>query len=580
MANIFTNDFGVFAADNLEKAIKSNTMFFAFAAKSTPYSNDAIVPKPGTSYGEEVYKLHDEMLFAKMITSGDIARVVRNNVWATDTVYTPFTDKMPIDKNNKYFVSTQEGNIRSVFVCVDNNGGKKSLNAPLRSQLSPTDTLYKMNDGYIWKFMFSVGVNDFQKFGSSRYIPIVPDSAVSNSAVHGAVESIQVQKVGLGYNTAANGQFKQVGVGGNIRKHYIKGDALAANTDFYNGSAIYITENAGHGQMRVIQQYGEENGNKFVIIDSPFKYNPTASSSFEITPSVKVVGDGSGLRARAVVGANTTSVERVDIVERGSGYTFATATVEGNSGVLDSNGASKYPSTAVLDVIVPPVGGLGKNPKHDLSANKLCFSADYIGSELPVTKFRKIGIMVNPILDHISVRLANTANFTKNLEVKTSDGLTATVVDANLNEQTLVLSGINGPIKANTTLSAVSDAVNANSTITKVETDYTKIDTRLKLDLAASVQFEVGEKVTQENTPVYGYVNESANSTLYLTEVMGTFDLNNNIVGEQSGVATSITKVYPRHIRDNTGQIIYVENMLPVTRSANTTERLKMVMEF
>lgn len=577
MPNIFTNNFGVFITDIIEKSIRSNTTFFAFAAKSTQYTNEAFAPDPGTSYGDQTYKLHDEMIFAKMITPSDIARVVKNKPWETNKVYSAFTDSLADYKNKDYFVSTVEGNVRSVFVCLDNNGGKPSTNMPIRSQIKATDTLYKMSDGYVWKYLFSVGVKDFNKFGSEKYIPIIKDTAVSNNAVAGAIDNVVIKHPGMGYNKTTPGVFKNVGVGGNNRKHYILGDKLSANTDYYNGSALYITENAGQGQLRVIEQYGEENGNRFVVLDEPFTKKPTSSSAFEITPNVKVTGDGEGFKARAVT-SNTSVVTRIEVVERGKNYTFANAKIDGNSGVLDTNGVSVFSSDAVVDVVVPPVGGLGKDVNLDLSANKIVFSSEFVGSELPVTSFRKIGILVDPVFDNIHLRVSNTANFTLNLAVKTSDGLRGVVTGADTNENIIYVSNLNGPIKANTYISAVEGI--ANSKIESVITDYTKIDNRTVLTLTSSTTFQKGELVTQEGTDVVGYVDTSTNEKLYLTEVKGKFAINNNIIGKNSGSVATISKVGDRILSDNSGKIIYVENVLPVTRTANTTEHLKMVMEF
>lgn len=578
MTNIFTDNFGVYVADQMESAFKSNTMFYTFTAKSTEYPNDVAPPEPGTSYQDQTYSLFDEMLFAKRITTDDVVRVIRNEVWVTETVYTQYDSNLQNPKDANFYVSTLESNVYSVFMCVDNNEGAESTIKPLKSNMFASDTLYRTSDGYSWKYMYSVGVSDFKKFGSIHNIPILEDVAVTANAVSGAIDMITVKHPGIDYKNFTSGLIGQVV---NPTKLFISSvdNVLAANVDFYVGSALYITGNEGFGEMRIITEYGTESGDKYVIIDEAFDTTPSTASTFDISPSVALRGDGTGFRARAVVETGTTSIDRIEVIERGQNYTFGEAEVVGNSGTIDSNtGFAVFSSPAELGVIIPTVGGLGFDIEKDLFADKVSITTEFVGTEVPVVQFRKIGIIMSPTLDNIEVKVANTANFENGFGVITGDGHTGFVTGADHNQSVLTLSGITGALTDGVTLDVTEEFNDANTTIISIDTDYNRIDARTAITVAETATYQDGEMVVQGDNE--GFVESTSGSIVYLTEVTGDFVVGQDLIGEDSNFISNISSIRPATIRDNTGQIIYIENLNPVQRQTANTESFKMVIQF
>ena len=174
-------------------------------------------PDPKDSFEQE-YSYHDSMLFLKKITSNDVARVIPRNNWVVGTTYDVYKHDIDIDNgalvsgsktlyNSNYYVVNSEF---KVYVCVDNGAeegsekGKKSLFEPnfvatAVGQAGTTD------DGYRWKYLYTLTPSEIIKFTTDDYIPVPPNwgagetAFVKDAAVDGKIEAVIATKRGTGY---------------------------------------------------------------------------------------------------------------------------------------------------------------------------------------------------------------------------------------------------------------------------------------------------------------------------------------------------------------------------------------------
>ncbi len=255
---------------------------------------------------------------------------------------------------------------------------------------------------------------------------------------------------------------------------------------------------------------------------------------------IAIRGDGSGGVCSVTVAGGV--VTAVTVTTAGTGYTFATV----SNAQIVSAGATSL-SGAELDVIIPPKGGHGKNAIEELGGFYVMMNTSLEGTEsgnsgdLTVANdFRKITLIRDP----------NAAG-----SAATSTTLRAT--------KAINLSGVSG-------------------------------------------SYVVDEKITQASTGAVGKVVEwdSSNSILYYIQTRHTnegIDTNGNQTafsgtnvvsgaGGATGTPTTSTSTIDSvsftsgysasEIDHDSGDILYIENRAPITRAADQTENIKLVIEF
>lgn len=104
--------------------------------------------------------------------------------------------------------------------------------------------------------------------------------------------------------------------------------------------------------------------------------------------TVDIKGDGTGATATATV--EFGKVTRVDIVTKGSGYTWTDVVITGNTGA----------GGALARAIMSPLDGHGKNAVDELNANSIAFyssvSKDILNNIEITNDYRKAGLIKNP----------------------------------------------------------------------------------------------------------------------------------------------------------------------------------------
>lgn len=401
MTTIVSSYFKTFNADNFISSF-SNNSYYLFTGVAIPYPDDNTPPSLGDCPKDVTLDVHDYMINGKKLSLADVVKMVKRYNWVSGTVYSQYTHDNPSLLDTQFYVVVDEGSSYSVFKCLSNNNGIPSTYSPTITGTSPSDDTYSTLDGYVWKFMYGISSANFNKFATDVYIPVYANSQVSGNAIPGSIDYISVTSAGNNYSSYTSGTIQAIFVDSNSLKFKIESTA-SSNSNFYTDSALKIIAGDGAGQQRRITAY---NGiNRVVTVDSEFTIPPSTISQYSISPLVSIAGDGSGAVARALVNASTNSISSIEITSRGSGYTYASAIVSGNTGVVGV-------SSANVKVIISPQGGHGSDVYSELGARYVGISTIF-DSALSVNKvidendFRSIGIIQNPLFSNVVITISS-----------------------------------------------------------------------------------------------------------------------------------------------------------------------------
>ena len=305
MPAVVTDQFRITNASNfVDSVLDSNNSYYIFLGlpnpavvgfgRTTTWNSANGTPNPVDNL-QYLTHYRDTSLFGKKINSSNIRRVVKKHTWSANTRYdmyrhdyealsnpAPNSQTGSLYKTN-YYVITSEF---KVYICLDNGSsatnlkGNESLDEPTFTDLEPA-AAGTQNDGYIWKYLFTVSPSDVIKFDSTEYIVLPND-----------------------WSTTTDAQIQSIRESGDsdINRNQLKKVYIADGGSGYNGGS-------------------------------------TATRS-EIC---NILGDGSG--AKALVTVTSGVITDVVVTSGGSGYTFGMVDLSrvNNIGVTESNKAKLIP---------------------------------------------------------------------------------------------------------------------------------------------------------------------------------------------------------------------------------------------
>jgi hypothetical protein len=678
-----TSTLNVQAAESFVQSVQDNAAYYVFAAKHTPFGagqgggSDEIPPVPQDTVVSAIQVFND-MVFGKKIKNDSIINMIKRYEWNENSVYDMYRDNDTDLASKQFYVVIDDSVELNVYKCLFNNNGARSTQKPFGKDNTPIEF---PQDGYIWKYMYTIDQFNIRKFATTEYVPVTPNEEVANAAVVGSIEIITVDNSGAGYNNYTVGQFPDtasIAVGSNLKFGL---DASASSIDtFYKNCLIRMTSGIATNEYRLITDYTITNGQKVISIDRAFNNRPNAGDEYEIYPNVFVY-DVSGTStancvARAIVNsAIGNAVSRVEVLSTGAGYRLATAK-------LKTANIVSVTSNAVVVPIISPPGGHGSNINNELFGRFVGISSSFIGNNEPLSAnndYRTVGLLkdplfanVNVILDAGSIRGSFVTNedvyrykpvrLYGNVSVSANSLITGTdtsFIDTfRTNDRVIITNGISN-IFANVqsitddTLLTIDKApafIGANCAIYLIESekfgrvlDYNSINITLTdvnpvgLEISSYLLGEISSCTARvSNTQPYIKVNGrdadefnafnqlttfvgsftstnefiedevliqdtddidtsptarvhsyrdnpgSANDYLYVTNVSNVFDLNGTTVirGLTSNAYFDARYKYNGEIVPDSGEVLYLENLKPITRDTKQTETVKLILEF
>lgn len=184
-----------------------NNYVYVFVGRENEW-DDPLIPDTIIDSVQDVYQTHNSLFGLKRVFPTQIRQAIKRHDWSVGTVYDYYRDDVDLATavGNQggeyvYYVVTDELN---VYKCLSNNNGAPSTTKPEGQLVSP----FRTDDGYLWKYMYSVREVDYTDFVSPEWIPVYKlrtnDGSiqwiVQESAVKGSIEHIRVESSGNGYD--------------------------------------------------------------------------------------------------------------------------------------------------------------------------------------------------------------------------------------------------------------------------------------------------------------------------------------------------------------------------------------------
>lgn len=237
-------------------------------------------------------------------------------------------------------------------------------------------------------------------------------------------------------------------------------------------------------------------------------------------PNVNVIatitGDGSNARANVVVDANTNTVNYIVVSAAGADYSYANVVITANSTA----------SGVVANVTIAPFGGHGSNPVDELGASTVMINIRLKGTENSKVQvgndFRQVSIIRDPTLRSDTTQLA-------------SNTVILNVMDINL-----AGSGSN----------YVSD-----------EWVYQG---------GSLADFTFKGKVV--------YFTATGN-LIELANTEGTIS-SSSLIGDTSAATRFVTDFSNTELEPYSGDVLYIDNIVPINRSSEQTDDIKIAIGF
>ena len=177
--------------------------------------------------------------------------VIPRYSWSLGAIYQAYNDNSVGHPTNSFYVITDENN---VYVCLE--AGQTALGQSVTSTVKPTGTLttaFETADGYVWKFLYSVGALRASQFLSANFMPVtvfgpfdsddaadhVEQVGIQNAASPGEVVGYQVLSGGSGYTTVPTVEIIGNGVAANATATVSGGAVTKINVKDSDGNKAH-----------------------------------------------------------------------------------------------------------------------------------------------------------------------------------------------------------------------------------------------------------------------------------------------------------------------------------------------------
>lgn len=246
MTSTLTEKFHVNNIQNFFDDITSGSnSYYFWVGKTTAWANDSLPDPALNDYENFSQSIFHDIVMGKQITNSNISFLIPNTPWANNIGYAQYDANDPNMFSENFYVVN---NLGSVYLCVDNNNGSNSVIQPL---ITPTQGTFQTADGYTWKYFYTIPVNANTLFTTNTYIPVVPNTYVSNNAIPGTIDVTRVVTGGTNWQGYNEGFLTVI-----LSQNSVKLANTAAMIDnFYVGSSIYLKAGLGANQLRTITSY-------------------------------------------------------------------------------------------------------------------------------------------------------------------------------------------------------------------------------------------------------------------------------------------------------------------------------------
>jgi hypothetical protein len=483
------------------------------------YSTEEIPPVPLDNQSEK-YDIYDDLIAAKRVTSTYARSVIRRYNW--DLVANPKFDMWKPD-----------------YSATPGGGGQIGKSSATGATSISDAKFYVVNSNYeVFKCIYN-GEN-----------PSAP------TGVNATYEPKTAPAPGQG--TYADGIYQEPS------KDYIWKYMHTIPTDdvlrFLSTDFMPIVEKTN--STRIATEVAAVDGAIHIVVIEDFGANLPNGTHY-----APIVGDGSGGKVEILVSGGVVS--SVEVTAPGSGYTYATIVLKTGSGSGDtayglfSDSALTAPvtvasnATGALEPIISPQGGHGSDMEQELNGKRVMFNIrltyDEGSGDFPVDNdFRRIGIVRDPIRN-------GTADFATE---DTLSGVYAVKINgatADFIPDETISQTVTGGTAFGTVVSWTLDSGSTTSGVLKY----------IQSPLLHKDNGVVREFESNASNAIAGETS-LASGAVDITLANGTVILGKTFV---DGLALP-------EIKNNSGEVIYIENRRLITRAPDQIEDIKLVIEF
>jgi hypothetical protein len=492
---------------------------YIYIGRNLPWANEANpdIPKDTPLTERDIW---NNMIAAKKITSNDVEFVIPRYNWSSNVRYCQYDDMITLDSmltanltQNLYpiYVMNTE---RNVYKCLSNNKSALTSEEPIGENLTNFGII-ETSDGYIWKYLYNVDVDN--KFLTNNWIPTPTSTAdleydgSSLATIDGEITTVFMSNTGFGY---VDSQVQVSSFATSCTVLTVSATVDIPNTIFLN---MGVT---GNGIV----------GDTFITAIDPISRRINLSYATSSTGGgagnlisilTRVVIEGDGDSALATANIINTSIQKIDVTNFGSGYTWSNVKIYGTA-----TGAN----VANARAIISPKFGHGYNSSIDLGAHNVMIVV-------------KIG------------------------EIDTTEG---NVISSNTSFRQYGI--LRNPYKYGE-LVPVSYS-NSNSAISQTH-DVT---------LIAGSPYEENEFVYQGGflSPSFsGYISSQGGNTIKLINVKGTVTIGSVLKGANSNpTGRNVFSIKYPDFEPYAGEIVYNENFEEIQRQDGQAENIKFVVKF
>lgn len=349
MANVKTNISTTLGQAIIDDLFSQKSTYYYTLGKSTAWTNEE---DPELPIDTEKYELQtrSDFLYMKRIDRTSISFVLPRVDYVSGIVYDIYDDSISLDNKN-YYVMNSDYN---VYKCLFNNTGAPSTIEPFGTSAKEVT----LDDGYVWKYIYSVPPSLRNKFLTSDSMPIY-NSITEKYYSRGSINTVSVDNSGQGY-----GSFDT--------ELLVSGDGYLENNPYAIKDWQIIKAGSGYTtipSVQVADQFKTSvafTPNSSVVAGRYIKVSDSHGVRFYLAETPGVLGSSLpthyyssvqngdvtlkhvGTKPKATCQINTTTVGSVKIIETGFGYNTTPSVTKNTPGsgatfqaVLNSGGVSK-----------------------------------------------------------------------------------------------------------------------------------------------------------------------------------------------------------------------------------------------
>lgn len=209
---IVTDTFKKFVGDLIKTDFDSaDTLYFIGIGRSQVWNDSDVASSPTNRIATE-RDFRQNLQGVRQIN--DISFVVPRVNWSSGSIYNAYDDNVTGYPTPNYYVINQSND---VYICIQQGRTVAGVASPSTVEPSGTlATIVKTADGYIWRYLYTIGAYSASRFLASNYMPVqFIDSAdsnnpiservqldIQNAAIPGQILGIAITSGGTGYTSA------------------------------------------------------------------------------------------------------------------------------------------------------------------------------------------------------------------------------------------------------------------------------------------------------------------------------------------------------------------------------------------